>query len=190
MVCGCGNVAKRDAGWKCIRFISQGIAHSLGRRIGEEFREQPTRSNTSERVSQPTFFVFVGQREIYLCNFVKKNIYIHINKNTPLDGLLDGFRWILLFVVFVIRNSCRGIFHRGCCNGRWMASGIRKGGGRRGGEKERGGREIRIKEDIAIDRVKLKMKRDFFEFQKFINAFWKICNLSNDLVEYFESRNI
>lgn len=44
-------------------------------------------------------------------------------------------------------------------------------GGGRGGEEGRGGREIRIKEDIAIDRVKLKMKRDFFEFQKFINAF-------------------
>lgn len=52
-----------------------------------------------------------------------------------------------------------------------MASGIRKEEG--GGEERRReeGREIRIKEDIAIDRVKLKMKRDFFEFQKFINAF-------------------
>lgn len=52
-------------------------------------------------------------------------------------------------------------------NGEWDSE---RGGGR-GGEKGRGGREIRIKEDIAIDRVKLKMKRDFFEFQKFINAF-------------------
>lgn len=49
-------------------------------------------------------------------------------------------------------------------NGEWDSE---RGG--KGGEKGRGGREIRIKEDIAIDRVKLK--RDFFEFQKFINAF-------------------
>lgn len=59
-------------------------------------------------------------------------------------------------LVFVIRNSlpCHGIFHRAAAVvtvDEWRV-GLGKGG-------ERRRREIRIKEDIAIDRVKLKMKR-------------------------------
>lgn len=70
-------------------------------------------------------------------------------------GFWTDFVEFCYSLVFVIRSSlpCHGIFHRDATVvtvDEW-----RVGLGRRG----EGRSEIRIKEDIAIDRVKLKMKR-------------------------------
>lgn len=62
-------------------------------------------------------------------------------------GFWTDFVEFCYSLVFAIRYRAVEFFIVRLCNARWMASGI--------GE----GREIRIKEDIAIDRVKLKMER-------------------------------